>query len=346
MSRELGRGSYSAVYAVDDNTAIKCFVRGNLDDGQWHTTMVSAVREIFICSQINHPNVIHFDKVSLVMREIKMPRYDMDMFTWLTQCKPTPQAARGIMAQIACGLAAIHSADIIHADLKLQNVLIKLIGGPAPQAVICDFGVSLYTTSKSHPRLVQSGEWRAPEVRGAARDPVKFTQKIDMWSYGVMFAQSVFKIGAPSKLIADYCHALRKSYVNLTPDDINVALFGQRTRPQMSKEEYIVCRCLLANARPTSGSIAAELTGRAPPQRMPIVRVSDGVILQYVATDLVECVPIAESIFIQLPPGQRTAQTAAAALYIAGAVHGEKRITRTPLPPLNILDSILSRNYA
>lgn len=342
MSQELGRGSYSAVYAVDDHTAIKCFIKNGLDDGQWHTTMVSAIREIFVCGQINHPNVIHFDNVSLTKREIRMPRYDMDMFTWLVSRKPDPATALGVMAQIACGLAAIHSADIIHADLKLQNVLIKLNQNPVPHAVICDFGVSLYTTARTHPRLVQSGEWRAPEVN-AARDPVKFTQKIDMWSYGIIFAQSVFKIGSPSKLLVNYCVRERRKYSELSPDEISLALFGSREDNRRAR--YVVCRCLLAGVRPTSAAIATELTGRAMPPRMPIPRTSDGIILQYIPLEYPDCLPIAESIFAQLPPSQRSQQTAAAAMYIAGAVHGEKRITCTRLPPLNILDSILSRGY-
>jgi len=337
MSVELGRGSYSAVYAADDRTAIKCYIKNGLDESQWHATMISAVREIFICGQINHPGVIKFDRVSLIKREIRMPRYEMDMFTWLTRHKPPARVALGVMAQIASGLAAIHSADIIHADLKLQNILMN-----GPQAVICDFGVSLYTTSRAHPRLVQSGVWRAPEV-SVARDPAKFTQKIDIWSYGVIFAQAVFRHSAPNKLIAGLCSRDGRKYCDLTPEDIARAIFG--AREHHTPAELLVGRCLTANARPTSAQIAGELTGRTPPPRMPIVRVADGLILQYIPADFPECIPIAESIFAQLPPSQRSAQTAAAAMYIAGAVHGEKRITRAALPPLNILDSLLSRGY-
>lgn len=341
MSQELGRGSYSAVYAADDRTAIKCYIKNGLDEGQWHTTMISAIREIFICSQINHPNVIRFDRVSLTRREIRMPRYEMDMFTWIARVKPTSRAALGVMAQIACGLAAIHSADIIHADLKLQNVLLRAVA-TTPVAVICDFGVSLYTTSRTHPRLVQSGVWRAPEV-SIAQDPAKFTQKIDMWSYGIMFAQAVFRQSAPNKLIAAACSRECKKYCDLAAEDIARAIFGPRDR--FAPAELLVGRCLTANARPTSAAIASELTGRAPPPRMPIPRVADGLILQYMPADFPECIPIAESIFAQLPPSQRSIQTAAAAMYIAGAVHGEKRITRAALPPLNILDSLLARGY-
>lgn len=345
MSTELGRGSYSAVYAADDRTAVKCYIKNGLDEGQWHATMISAIREIFICSQINHPNVIKFDRVSLTKREIRMPRYDMDMFTWLTRHKPPARVALGVMAQLACGLAAIHSADIIHADLKLQNVLMQIsVNGQlmeVPTAVICDFGVSLYTTARVHPRLVQSGVWRAPEV-SVAQDPAKFTQKIDIWSYGIMFAQAVFRQSAPNKLIAGLCSRENRKYSDLTPEDVARAIFG---RAANTRAELLVGRCLTANARPTAAVIVTELTGRAPPARLPIPRVADGVILQYLPAEFPECIPIAESIFAQLPPSQRSLQTAVAAMYIAGAVQGEKRITRTALPPLNVLDSLLSRGY-
>ena len=66
-----------------------------------------------------------------------------------------------IIYQVLCGLQWIHSADIIHCDLKPQNILVK-----SGQVKICDFGLA---GPAHHPAIpstysIASLWYRAPEL--------------------------------------------------------------------------------------------------------------------------------------------------------------------------------------
>lgn len=45
-----------------------------------------------------------------------------------------------IISGLMMGLAALHKANLVHSDLKLDNVLISSSG----QVLICDLGLSVY----------------------------------------------------------------------------------------------------------------------------------------------------------------------------------------------------------
>jgi len=88
-----------------------------------------------------------------------------------------------ILRDIASGLAYLHSKQVIHADLKSQNILISASGTP----LIADFGLSLAlsqsqsamgTTSTTTKGTVR---WMAAELLPSASGgaPVKHNAKTD-----------------------------------------------------------------------------------------------------------------------------------------------------------------------
>ncbi|MBT3393842.1 MAG: serine/threonine-protein kinase [Waddliaceae bacterium] len=94
-------------------------------------------------------------------------------------------------------LAGLHRIRIIHNDIKLENILVKL-KGPAekrtfPSAHIGDFGISrspeIEDTDGVIPRTVQTVYYRAPEVcRGETPTPA-----IDVWSVACIIFDLVTK---------------------------------------------------------------------------------------------------------------------------------------------------------
>jgi serine/threonine protein kinase len=67
------------------------------------------------------------------------------MRAWLREMVPAPKTKFKLAGDIASGLKALHLCDIIHGDLKLDNILVM----PAPErtikivAKLCDFGHSI-----------------------------------------------------------------------------------------------------------------------------------------------------------------------------------------------------------
>jgi len=97
--------------------------------------------------------------------------------------------------QILCGLKYMHSAHVIHRDLKPGNILVN----SDCQVKICDFGLARGITSGSRGNVVvEDAEedilteyvvtrwYRAPEVVVAAGN---YGYEIDIWSVGCILAE-------------------------------------------------------------------------------------------------------------------------------------------------------------
>jgi serine/threonine protein kinase len=85
------------------------------------------------------------------------------------------------IAQLLCGLHHIHVNNIIHRDLKSQNIFIKKGG----DLLIGDFGVS--KADMIAQTFVGTPYYLCPEMINGSR----YTKKADIWSLGVLFYEIV-----------------------------------------------------------------------------------------------------------------------------------------------------------
>lgn len=90
--------------------------------------------------------------------------------------------------QILCGLKYIHSADVLHRDLKPGNLLVNA----DCDLKICDFGLARGYSSDDEKNqgflteYVATRWYRAPEIILSFQG---YTKAIDMWSVGCIFAE-------------------------------------------------------------------------------------------------------------------------------------------------------------
>ncbi|ODQ81949.1 hypothetical protein BABINDRAFT_32129 [Babjeviella inositovora NRRL Y-12698] len=96
---------------------------------------------------------------------------------------------QSFLYQILCGLKYIHSADVIHRDLKPGNILVTTQGS----IKICDFGLArgvnpkfFRTRSANITNYVATRWYRAPELILSNKN---YTKSIDMWAVGCIFAE-------------------------------------------------------------------------------------------------------------------------------------------------------------
>ena len=85
------------------------------------------------------------------------------------------------IAQLLCGVHHIHSNNIIHRDIKSQNIFLKEGGS----IVIGDFGLSKKDDLAA--TYIGTPYYMSPEIVGNK----KYSQKTDIWSLGVLFYEIV-----------------------------------------------------------------------------------------------------------------------------------------------------------
>lgn len=101
-----------------------------------------------------------------------------------------PQDACLCLMQITEGLAQLHDQQILHLDVKPNNVLVS--GGGL---LLCDFGLSVRVTTQRVLEARKVTSWyRPPELLAACVDaPLdvqvlhEFDESVDMWSLGALF---------------------------------------------------------------------------------------------------------------------------------------------------------------
>jgi serine/threonine protein kinase len=111
-----------------------------------------------------------------------------------------------IARELALGLKSVHSAGIVHRDIKAANVMIDEKG----HLQIIDFGVSGIVLSNldEHKRktIIGTPHWMPPEMHQNQVE-VAHGMEVDVWSYGITIFECA--MGAPPHARTAYSRELR-----------------------------------------------------------------------------------------------------------------------------------------
>ncbi|KAK2068962.1 hypothetical protein P8C59_003575 [Phyllachora maydis] len=155
----------------------------------------SAVREMALCSELHHANVIRLVEIILEDKCIFMvfEYAEHDLLQIIHHHTQTPRhpipplTIKSIMFQLLNGCQYLHTNWVLHRDLKPANIMVTSAG----EVRIGDLGLarlfhkplhSLFTGDK----VVVTIWYRAPELLLGARH---YTPAIDMWAVGCIFAE-------------------------------------------------------------------------------------------------------------------------------------------------------------
>ena len=183
----LGKGSFGKVYLglqrlTNRLVAIKCLEKTHFKDESTKRKILSEVK--ILKRLLGHPNVVKllevFENKKYVFFVTEYAT-NGDLLKHAKSGGAIPELeARHMFFQIAMGLRYIHSQNIIHRDVKLDNILLD----ESNRCKICDFGVSRQIDPEE---LIneQCGTpaYLAPEI---IRDQGYRGFGADIWSLGVL----------------------------------------------------------------------------------------------------------------------------------------------------------------
>lgn len=146
----LGQGAMKSVFKVYDHFTCRELAMAELLNPDNSLHLDAFLHEARLTSQLDHPNIIQIHDIGL--NEKGQPFYTMDLKigqSLKSLCR-LPKATNlndrlTIFIQICHAVSYAHSKDIVHLDLKPENIHIGSFG----EVVVCDWGLGTTTRKLS-----------------------------------------------------------------------------------------------------------------------------------------------------------------------------------------------------
>ncbi|KAF9015086.1 kinase-like domain-containing protein, partial [Cyathus striatus] len=192
----IGKGSYGRVYLALNATtgevmAVKQVELPRIAKDLRYSEQLDVVRalrsESDTLRDLDHPNIVQYlgyeenaDCLSIFLEYVpggtiasclrKYGKFDESI-------------SKSFTAQILNGLEYLHSKQILHRDLKSDNILVEINGS----CKISDFGISKKAEGRAFTGMKGTVYWMAPEVLDS--DGKGYDSKVDIWSIGCILQE-------------------------------------------------------------------------------------------------------------------------------------------------------------
>jgi serine/threonine protein kinase len=185
----LGAGAYGSVYnglltGSSSPVAIKEFAPYSADIPS------RILREINAIAPVSHPNIACLIGVSAAFSErrvsVVLEYGGATMNRFISNNSPSARREffRPVFSGVLSALAYLHAVNIMHRDIKPDNILIKQIGSDVTSK-LCDFSLSKKIQpyrSQRHSYSVSTVNYKAPELFSQVHRDYNYAP--DVWSLG------------------------------------------------------------------------------------------------------------------------------------------------------------------
>ncbi|XP_059213065.1 serine/threonine-protein kinase D3-like [Centropristis striata] len=189
----LGSGQFGIVYGGKHRKTGRDVAIKIIDKMRFPTKQESQLRnEVAILQNLHHPGIVNLEcmfetpeQVFVVMEKLHGDMLEMILSS--EKSRLPERLTKFLVTQILVALRHLHFKNIVHCDLKPENVLLAS-AEPFPQVKLCDFGFARIIGEKSFRRsVVGTPAYLAPEVLRSKG----YNRSLDMWSVGVIIYVSL-----------------------------------------------------------------------------------------------------------------------------------------------------------
>uniref|UniRef100_A0A8C7TMH8 Serine/threonine-protein kinase n=1 Tax=Oncorhynchus mykiss TaxID=8022 RepID=A0A8C7TMH8_ONCMY len=189
----LGSGQFGIVYGGKHRKTGRDVAIKIIDKLRFPTKQESQLRnEVAILQNLHHPGVVNLEcmfetpeRVFVVMEKLHGDMLEMILSS--EKGRLPERITKFFVSQILQALHHLHFKNIVHCDLKPENVLLGS-SDAFPQVKLCDFGFARIIGEKSFRRsVVGTPAYLAPEVLRNKG----YNRSLDMWSVGVIIYVSL-----------------------------------------------------------------------------------------------------------------------------------------------------------
>lgn len=181
----IGKGAFAKVYKGTSlsnpklKVAIKAFKKNNLFEAD-----IKAIEaEVKVLSTLDHPNIVRYyesiaDSKHLYIVTEYIEGETLAKRLTKTQKPFSEEDAAFILHQLASAIYHCHSNNIVHRDIKPDNIMID----KDLNITLIDFGLSkVFSKKKLLRSKAGSPLYMAPEI-----SQEKYSNKVDTWSFGIL----------------------------------------------------------------------------------------------------------------------------------------------------------------
>ncbi|KRX02915.1 Protein kinase-like domain [Pseudocohnilembus persalinus] len=191
----LGEGAYGQVKLglhkmTQEKVAIKVINASHINSVQ---EVEQVYREAEVMESLEHPYIVKIKRCLFTKTQVLLVMEYMDggeLYKKLEESKQfTEEVAKNYFRQIALAIEYCHNNNLIHRDLKLENIL--LTGDDQNICKVADFGIAGMATNVDTDNLdLGTLQYMPPEVvSGDLKTP---SQAVDIWALGVIAYTMLF----------------------------------------------------------------------------------------------------------------------------------------------------------
>nr|XP_048316473.1 serine/threonine-protein kinase 33 isoform X1 [Myodes glareolus]XP_048316474.1 serine/threonine-protein kinase 33 isoform X1 [Myodes glareolus]XP_048316475.1 serine/threonine-protein kinase 33 isoform X1 [Myodes glareolus]XP_048316476.1 serine/threonine-protein kinase 33 isoform X1 [Myodes glareolus] len=196
FGRILGQGSFGMVSeATDKETGAKWAIKKVNKEKAGSSAVKLLEREVNILKSVKHKHIIHLEQVFETPKQMYLVMElceDGELKEVLdTKGHFSENETRLIIQSLASAIAYLHNKDIVHRDLKLENIMVKSSFMDDNNEMnlnikVTDFGLAVRKHGSRSEGMMQTTcgtpIYMAPEVINAH----EYSQQCDIWSIGVI----------------------------------------------------------------------------------------------------------------------------------------------------------------